>query len=271
VQLFTEPLAQACAALRDALQTGQQVGEITVSQRPRDQLRIYQAGGLVGTSPELEQGRAIVTGKPLYAADRNQPGQLFGRILRAPASTERASRPLRWNLEAARAIPGFVRIVEDAGPPIGQAEGLGILASRPGALDLIAEALDVAWSIGAPHERADIPAAIDVDEHLARGALPHLAMEGAPDPGRFDVDLRFEIPLAAHAPIEPRAAVATWDGETLTLWAGNQDVFYVRDTLAHAFSLEAAQVQVKSCRVGGAFGGKVLCTCLLYTSDAADE
>ncbi|WP_208988222.1 xanthine dehydrogenase family protein molybdopterin-binding subunit [Labrenzia sp. VG12] len=260
VQLFSEPLAQACAALREAIKNGRLVGEVVVEARPRDQLRITRARGLIGARPEVEQGRAIVTGCPLYAADMSRPGQLYGRVLRAPASMEIASRPLRWNSAAAEDIPGFVRIVEEVGPPVGQSQGLGILASRPGALDLIAEALDVEWEIDGPHDRADIQGALDVDQHLAKGDLPHLAMAGEPDTGAFDVDLRIEIPLAAHAAIEPRAAVAEWDGEALTLWAGNQDVFYVRDYLAHAFSLKASQVRVQSCRVGGAFGGKVLCT-----------
>ena len=78
VHLFTEPLAQACASLRDAIQLGQRSGLVTVTSRPASDLRVFQSRGPVGTSPTLEQGHAIVTGAPLYAADISRPGQLYG-------------------------------------------------------------------------------------------------------------------------------------------------------------------------------------------------
>jgi len=73
-----------------------------------------------------------------------------------------------------------------------------------------------------------------------------------------------DIPLATHAPIEPRSATAVWSREpqqpALRVWAGTQDLFYVRDVLARNFSLGAEQIEVQACRVGGGFGGRTLCT-----------
>ena len=258
VKLFAEPLAQACAALHDALTSGQTTGEVTVIPRPLAALRAFRAGGLIGASPEIAQGREIVTGAPLYAADVHLPGMLFGRVLRAPASAERASRPSHWNAMAARAVPGFVAVVENCGPPVGKARGLGILATRPGALDAIAEALQVEWEVAGPHPRADIAGALDA--RLSESALPHTVLDGTPADGPWDVDLRLDIPLAAHAPIEPRAAVAEWREGKLAVWAGTQDAFYIRDVLADAFDVPAGAVTVQSCRIGGAFGGRTLCT-----------
>jgi CO/xanthine dehydrogenase Mo-binding subunit len=260
VMLFAEPLAQACAALRDALATGPATGQVRVTPRPVSDLRSLRAGGLIGASPEITQGREIIIGAPLYAADVRLPGTQYGRVLRAPTSVEVASRPLRWNIEAARAVPGFIAVVEDCGPPIGQAQGLGIVAARPGALDAITKALDIAWSIAAPHARSDIARAINVDTRLSQGALPHKVLNGAPEDGAWDVDLRLDVPMAAHGPIEPRAAVALWQDGALRVWAGTQDAFYIRDFLADAFGLPLGSVAVQSCRIGGAFGGKTICT-----------
>ncbi|WP_322890659.1 MULTISPECIES: xanthine dehydrogenase family protein molybdopterin-binding subunit [unclassified Yoonia] len=260
VMLYAEPLAQACAALRDALAAGQVTGIVTVTKRPLPELRSMRTGGLMGTSPEIAQGRGIVTGAPLYAADVRLPGMLFGRVLRAPASVEVASQPLCWNLKAAQAVLGFVAIVEDCGPPIGKARGLGIVASRPGALEVIAEALGVDWDIAGDPPLMDIERAVDIDARLADGALPHRVLGGDPREEDWDVDLRLDVPLAAHGPIEPRAAVAEWDADGLKVWAGTQDAFYVRDVLVDAFGLGAPSVTVQSCRIGGAFGGKTICT-----------
>ena len=111
-------------------------------------------------------------------------------------------------------------------------------------------------------EQADIDASIDIDRRLARGALAK-QLHGdriAPQPA-WDVDLRIDIPLAAHAPIEPRAAVAEpLPGGGLQLWVGSQDVFYQRDVVARRLRLDADRVIVHGQRVGGAFGGKTICT-----------
>jgi CO/xanthine dehydrogenase Mo-binding subunit len=260
VMLFAEPLAQACAALRDALAVGKVAGQVRVTSRPVAELRSLRVGGLIGASPEITQGRGIVTGAPLYAGDVRLPGMQYGRVLRAHASVEVSSRPLRWSLEAARAVPGFVAVIEDCGPPIGKAQGLGIVATRPGALDAIAEALQIEWSVSAPQVRSDIARAIDVDARLAAGPMSHLVLDGSPDDGRWDVDLRIDVPMAAHGPIEPRAAVAVWQDGGLRVWAGTQDAFFIRDFLADAFGLSEETVTVQSCRIGGAFGGKTICT-----------
>lgn len=260
VMLYAEPLAQACASLRDALAAGRATGVVTVTKRPLSELRSMRTGGLIGASPEIAQGRGIVTGAPLYAADVRLPGMLFGRVLRAPASVEVASHPLRWNLEDAQAVPGFVAMVEDCGPPIGKARGLGIVASRPGALEVIAEALGVDWDIAGDPPLTDIGRAVDIDARLADGALPHRVLGDDPIEGDWDVDLRLDVPLATHGPIEPRTAVAEWDVDGLKVWSGTQDAFYVRDVLVDAFGLGAESVTVQSCRIGGAFGGKTICT-----------
>jgi isoquinoline 1-oxidoreductase beta subunit len=260
VGVFAEPLAQACAALRDAVAAGQTEGQITVRPRPMAELRAFRPGAIVGTSPEIAQGREIVTGAPLFAADVQRPNMLYGRVLRAPASIEMRSAPGSWDVAAAQRIPGFVAIVEDCGPPIAKARGLGIVATRPGALDAIAAALAVAWDIRGAAPAPDIAGSIDVDARTGAGKLPHTVLDGAPAPGDWDVSLRLDVPFGAHAPIEPRAAVAEWQSGALTVWAGTQDAFYVRDVLADAFGVSADAVTVQSHRIGGGFGGKTICT-----------
>lgn len=264
VMRFMEPLAQACASLRDAIAAGRASGDVALAPRPRAQLRAFQKDAFDPAPSEIAQGRAIVTGQPLYAADVRRPDMLHGRVLRALAPLERATRPRMWNLDAARAVPGFIAVVEACGPAIGGAAGLGIVASRPGAIDDVAAALQVVWEGGdAPQEQeADVDpfTAIDIDARLARGALPHVVVDGDPVDGDWDVDLRIDVPLAAHGAIEPRAAVAEWRDGALTVWSGTQDAFFVRAVLADQFGLAAEGIVVQTCRVGGAFGGKMFCS-----------
>ena len=68
---------------------------------------------------------------------------------------------------------------------------------------------------------------------------------------------RFTHGRLAAAPMEPRGAIADWDGECLTMWASTQIPSVLRSTLASALGLDEARVRVVAPDVGGAFGLKV--------------
>src|SRR5262249_31329865 len=56
--------------------------------------------------------------------------------------------------------------------------------------------------------------------------------------------------------MEPRAALAEWSGQKLTVWTGTQRPFGVRGELAQAFGLAEDDVRVIVPDTGSAFGGK---------------
>ena len=260
---FAVPLAQACATLRDALAAGHTTGEIEAQPRPVAELRAFGAKTrFVGRDVPIEQGAALLRGEPLFAIDVRRPGMLYGRVLRAPVSPELQSTLRSADEAAARAVPGFVAVVRDDALMQGSSQGLGIVARTPGALDRIEAALAAQWTVEGRFDQADIDAAIDIDARLKRGTLGRKIHGDRIDAeGAWDVDLRIDIPLAAHAPIQPRAAVAEFGADgRLQLWVGSQDLFYVRDVVARHLGLDDAQVIVHGQRVGGAFGGRTICT-----------
>lgn len=276
VQDFALPLAQACATLREALASGTGGASLQAQPLPAIALRGFQAlasappvvPGSGPVAPAPGQLQAIVTGQPLFAGDTRLPGLLYGRVLRAPVSAELDSRPGAMDEAAARADLACVAVVRS--PLLLQMNslGVGIVARSPAALDRIEAALAVQWQVQGDFGPAEIAERIDIDRHLARGALRHTPRSDAmpEDNGRWNVDLRIDIPLAAHAPIEPRSATAVWSPKAqnghpvLRVWAGTQDLFYVRDVLARQLSLDAERIAVQACRVGGGFGGRTLCT-----------
>jgi isoquinoline 1-oxidoreductase len=60
----------------------------------------------------------------------------------------------------------------------------------------------------------------------------------------------------AHAPLEPRAALAQWSGDSLTVWTGTQRPFGVRSELAEAFRMPEERVRVLMPDTGSGYGGK---------------
>ena len=49
---------------------------------------------------------------------------------------------------------------------------------------------------------------------------------------RSVLEATYFVPYVSNAPMEPRAAVARWDGDRLTVWAGSQRPFGIRTELA---------------------------------------
>src|SRR5262249_51143701 len=58
------------------------------------------------------------------------------------------------------------------------------------------------------------------------------------------IQATYTIAYIAHAPLEPRVAVAEWIDGKLTVWTGTQMPFGVRDELARALGLTVDKVRV---------------------------
>jgi len=91
---------------------------------------------------------------------------------------------------------------------------------------------------------------------------------GSVESGMASADKKIEstytVAYIQHAPLEPRAAVAEWNGDKLTVWTGTQRPFAVRDELAQAFHLPEKNVRVIVPDTGSGYGGK-------HTGEAAVE
>jgi isoquinoline 1-oxidoreductase len=66
----------------------------------------------------------------------------------------------------------------------------------------------------------------------------------------------YTVAYIAHIPLEPRAAVAEWNGDKLTVWTGTQRPFGVRSELMEAFGISEERVRVIVPDTGSGYGGK---------------
>ena len=74
----------------------------------------------------------------------------------------------------------------------------------------------------------------------------------------------YTVAYIAHTPLEPRAAVAEWEGDKVTIWTGSQRPFGVRSELAGNFKLPEEGVRIIMPDTGSGYGGK-------HTGEAALE
>ena len=74
----------------------------------------------------------------------------------------------------------------------------------------------------------------------------------------------YTIAYIAHVPLEPRAAVAEWADDKLTVWTGTQGPFRVKSELARSLAYAESRVRVIMPDTGSGYGGK-------HTGEAAVE
>src|SRR6185437_4136746 len=70
------------------------------------------------------------------------------------------------------------------------------------------------------------------------------------------VSVTYTTPVQHNNPMEPHAAVASWDDGVLTVYDSTQGPTADRDTIAEVLGLGPEQVRVVSPHVGGGFGSK---------------
>jgi len=226
-------------------------GETEAAVAPRF-ARADAAARHVGRPVPTDRIDTIVTADaPLYADDIRLPGMVYGAMIR-PDGVDGVVEAV--DDSACRAIPGYIGLIEVDGT-------YGLLAERRWALARAMAAVSVKETHDETVSTRSVMAAIDIDAGLDGGRLEHVPHGGAVDEDTaFDVDLRLDVPLAAHAAMEPRTAVARFTGDGgLELWTGTQDAFFVRNTVADDLGLDDEKVIVHNMRIGGAFGGRTLC------------
>jgi len=202
-------------------------------------------------------GRDFVTGKHRYPSDETLPGMLYGKVARPTAFN---ATLVSAETRAAEQLSG-VTVVRD-GNFVGVAAPTSAIAEQ--ALSLIrlqwkaepqpsnAELFEYLKKNQSPRDRDEGPVAKKGDVQKALTSAAH------------KVQQTYNINYIAHAPLEPRAALAEWNGDQLTVWTGTQRPFGVRGELATAFHLPEDKVRVFMPDTGGAYGGK-------HTGDAAIE
>ncbi|HEY3135627.1 MAG TPA: molybdopterin cofactor-binding domain-containing protein [Blastocatellia bacterium] len=232
------------------LTKGQKLLKVISDNVPLTPAREWKVSGKPASKVD---GRAFVTGKHRYTPDVKLPEMLFGKVVRPSAFN---AALVSADTREAEAMAG-VKVVRD-GNLIGVAAPDAQTAARA------ASAIKAEWKADAQ------PSAKELFDYLKKNATqsqPSTA-HGSITEGLAVADKKLQqtytVAYIAHAPLEPRAAVAQWTGGKLTVWTGTQRPFGVRSELAEAFRIPEDRVRVIVPDTGAGYGGK-------HTGDAAIE
>ena len=193
-------------------------------------------------------GRDFVTGRHLYTPDIRPQGVLCGKVLRPPSF---GATLVSLDPRDAQVLPGVV-VVHDG-------DFVGVAAPLLRDADRAIAALHAEW------KTIPQPSSHELFDYLKRNVEQTGEPNSRHESGSVDsalakaahrVEETYNVSYIAHAPLEPRAALAEWTGGKLTVHTGTQRPFAVRDELAAAFHLSSDSVRVIVPDTGSAYGGK---------------
>jgi isoquinoline 1-oxidoreductase len=227
------------------LASSENVAELFKQTAPRDvTITAVKEWKILGLPTHRPGSRDLVTGAHSYPADVIVPGMLYGKILR-PASYGATLTDI--NLEPAKQMEG-VSVVRD-----GAFVAVAAPNTRTAKKALTALEATVQWD-KPPH-----PSSRTLADYLrknARDGVPGSPFKDEIAAAAKSMKATFYVPYVQHVPLEPRAAVAQWEGDKLTVWTSTQMPFGVRNELARAFNMPAEKIRVIVPDFGAAFGGK---------------
>jgi nicotinate dehydrogenase subunit B len=211
---------------------------------------------IAGKAIPKADARAFVTGKHQYTSDLRPAGMLYGRVLRPPSF---GATLTSCDDSAAKAMTGVV-LVHDG-------DFVGVAAPSTHEAQRALDTIHAQWKEVPQISNKELFSYLKQNA-AARSEDRFRKQKGSVEEGLANaahrLDATYTIAFIAHAPLEPRAAVAQWADGKLTVWTGTQRPFANRDELAEVFHLPESSVRVIVPDTGSAYGGK-------HTSDAALE
>jgi len=201
-------------------------------------------------------GRAFVTGRHQYTTDIRLEGMLYGKVLRPPSF---GATLTSYDDNTAKGTSGVV-IVRDG-------DFIGAAAPSAHEAQIALDAIHAQWKEVPQISNEEIFSYLKQNAE-AKSEDRFRRQKGSVEDGLASAAHRlnatYTVAYIAHAPLEPRAAVAQWTDGKLTVWTGTQRPFANRDELAATLHIPESQVRVIVRDTGAAYGGK-------HTSDAAIE
>jgi isoquinoline 1-oxidoreductase len=234
---ISDPLSKNSAAYGELLK-GRELAQLIPDQDP---LLPATEWKLAGHTLSKVDGREFVTGAHKYPSDQKRPGMLYGKVVRPSKFEAKLSSA---DTSAAEKMPGVI-VVRDG-------DFIAVAAPSDELATHAAAAIKTDWTAAAQ------PSSKTVFDYLQNNAEARESSNSSPKvsaPANA-LSATYTVAYIAHAPLEPRAALAEWDGDKLTVWTGTQRPFGVREELASAFRIPIESVHVMMPDTGSGYGGK---------------
>jgi len=200
---------------------------------------------VMGISARRSNWRDLVTGAHRFPSDVTCPNMLYGRVLRPPSYKATLES---IDLSEAKAMKDVV-VIQD-----GEFVGFAAPSLFRATQALEASAKTASW------KTVPQPSSKTIHAYLKEHARMDNARGSSAEKGFADaaktLSATYTLAYIQHTPMEPRAGVAEWKDDKLTVWAGVDNPPAAQRDLAQAFGMPVERVRVIVPDMGGGFGGK---------------
>ncbi|HLZ43689.1 MAG TPA: molybdopterin cofactor-binding domain-containing protein [Candidatus Sulfotelmatobacter sp.] len=201
-----------------------------------------------------------VNGSAQFGLDVRVPGMLFAVVARCPTF---GGKPAHFNPAKAKAVTGVRDVFEI--PALGQgmftAGGVVVIADSSWSAMKGRDALDVTWDRG-PAASENTAAMYEQLRAAANKPGKRVRNDGDVDSVLSNsvkkVDVLYELPLLAHATMEPMNITAHVRAGDAEVWAPTQSPDWVQGTVAQVLGLKPDKVIVHTTLMGGGFGRRYM-------------
>jgi isoquinoline 1-oxidoreductase subunit beta len=188
-----------------------------------------------------------VVGATQFGIDAKVPGMKIATVKACPT---RGGKLVSVDEARARAVPGFVEVVK-----IGNA--VAVVGDHFWAAKQGLDALGIQWD---PGENAQLTTAMLTEalaERSRNGATILGRQQGKkPDEGKT-VEALYQLPLLAHAPMEPLNATVHVTPDRCEIWVGTQVPVRCVSVAAKITGLPESKIIVHNHYIGGGFGRRL--------------
>ena len=200
---------------------------------------------LIGTkvprldTPDKTRGRAR------FGIDVRVPGQRFAVVARPPVV---GGKVTHYDAAKAKAVPGVRAVVEVP-------SGVAVVADSTWAAIRGRDALAATFEAG-PNGTLDMAALQKLLEEaqVEKPSRSEGDLEKAFAAAAKRLDATYELPLLAHATMEPMNCTAHVRGDSAELWAPTQAPSFAQSEVAKALGIDPERVKVHVTFLGGGFG-----------------
>lgn len=199
----------------------------------------------VGQSIPRVDFESKIVGEAQFGYDMRLPNMLYGAVARPNTIEGKLTRAAEGE---AASSPGVVTVVA-------QDDFAGVAAeSRQQAYAGVAK-MELEWEDGRLWQQSELDAIVTV----GNGTRVVIQDEGQVDDllAGDVLTAEFRTPLAAHAHLEPPAALVDVQADKATAWVSTQAAEVVQGTLAKILGMNKDQVEVIPTYLGGGFGRKL--------------
>jgi isoquinoline 1-oxidoreductase subunit beta len=210
--------------------------------KPRSKFKV------IGTSATRIDAAQKVVGNATYGFDAKVDGLCFGAVARPPRYNATLTKADANDAESA---PGVLKVVVDIDDDF-----VGVVATtRKRAYDALAK-ITCTWEGGSDADDASIMKALSTKRHgfdlVAQGNASN-TLSKLPDSAV--IEREYYVPAAAHAHLEPLAAMAHVEAEEVHVWVATQQPESVASDVGGALK-KGRSVIVHPTYLGGGFGRK---------------